>query len=137
MRARGTISPSGGHQAHLNALAYMSDSYFIGTVPRIHGLINIRTRGSASGVDVGLHQAARTKGEVVEGEAKCEIGMMVSLDHSIFFHGPRDFRADQWMFCEMESPWAGDGRGVVHQRIFTRDGRLIATCAQEVSDAWY
>ncbi|KAI8306915.1 Acyl-coenzyme A thioesterase 8 [Colletotrichum sp. SAR11_59] len=38
VRARGKISVSGGHQAHLNALAYMSDSYFIGTVGRIHRL---------------------------------------------------------------------------------------------------
>ena len=38
IKARGTISPSGGHQAHLSALAYMSDSYFIGTVSRVHRL---------------------------------------------------------------------------------------------------
>lgn len=38
MKARGRISPEGGHQAHLSALAYMSDSYFIGTVSRIHKL---------------------------------------------------------------------------------------------------
>ncbi|EON95927.1 putative acyl- thioesterase ii protein [Phaeoacremonium minimum UCRPA7] len=36
IRARGTIK--GGHQAHLNALAYVSDSYFIGTISRIHRL---------------------------------------------------------------------------------------------------
>ena len=38
IKARGNISPSGGHQAHLSALAYMSDSYFIGTVSRVHRL---------------------------------------------------------------------------------------------------
>lgn len=37
------------------------------------------------------------------------------------------------MLSEMESPWAGDGRGLVTQRIFTKEGRLIATCVQEVS----
>ena len=37
------------------------------------------------------------------------------------------------MFTEMESPWAGDGRGVVTQRIFSKDGTLLATCFQEVS----
>jgi hypothetical protein len=26
-----------------------------------------------------------------------EVGMMVSLDHSIYFHNPRAFRADEWM----------------------------------------
>lgn len=51
----------------------------------------------------------------------------------------------------MESPWAGDGRGLVTQRyevivcegrimilttqcrIFTKEGILVATCVQEVS----
>ncbi|KAL1850674.1 hypothetical protein VTK73DRAFT_9637 [Phialemonium thermophilum] len=57
--------------------------------------------------------------------------MMVSLDHTIYFHEPRRVRADEWMFAEMESPWAGDGRGVVTQRIFSKDGTLLATCIQE------
>jgi hypothetical protein len=28
--------------------------------------------------------------------------MMVSLDHSIYFHNPRAFRADEWMLSEIE-----------------------------------
>ena len=32
---------------------------------------------------------------------------------------------------EMESPWAGDGRGSVLQRICSKDGTLIATCVPE------
>ena len=39
------------------------------------------------------------------------------------------------MFTEMDSPWAGDGRGVVTQRIFSKDGTLLATCFQEVSSS--
>jgi acyl-CoA thioesterase 8 len=62
-----------------------------------------------------------------------EIGMMVSLDHTIYFHNPRSFRADEWIFTEMETPWAGDGRGLVFQRMYTQDGTLIASCVQEVS----
>lgn len=52
---------------------------------------------------------------------------------SIYFHNPKKVRADEWMFTEMESPWAGDGRGVVMQKIFSRDGTLLATAIQEVS----
>lgn len=37
------------------------------------------------------------------------------------------------MFTEMESLWAGDGRGVVMQKIFSKDGTLLATAIQEVS----
>jgi acyl-CoA thioesterase-2 len=35
------------------------------------------------------------------------------------------------MLYEMESPWAGDARGVSFGRIFTQDGRLVMTVAQE------
>jgi Thioesterase-like superfamily len=59
------------------------------------------------------------------------IGMMVSLDHTIFFHRPQAIRADEWLFAEMESPWAGDGRGLVFQKIWNRRGELVATCVQE------
>ena len=66
-------------------------------------------------------------------ERRPEIGMMVSLDHTIYFHNPKAFRADEWMFTECESPWAGDGRGLVMQKMYTKDGTLIASCVQEVS----
>jgi acyl-CoA thioesterase len=36
------------------------------------------------------------------------------------------------MLTEMESPWAGDGRAVVTQKIYSKDGTLLATCVQEV-----
>ena len=62
-----------------------------------------------------------------------KIGMMVSLDHSIYFHRPLGFRVDDWLLTEMDSPWVGDGRGFVTQRIFDKDGVLVATCVQEVS----
>jgi acyl-CoA thioesterase 8 len=149
IRARGSISPEGGHQAHLSALAYMSDSYFIGTVSRIHELwrfgstTNPKNKGETDEIaaDVELREkyinnmkAQEGYGHDLENTAKRpEIGMMVSLDHTIYFHEPRRFRADEWMFTEMSSPWSGDGRGVVQQHMFARDGTLIATCFQEVS----
>ncbi|TAQ84658.1 hypothetical protein B7494_g7019 [Chlorociboria aeruginascens] len=115
IKARGTISQAGGHQAHLSALAYMSDSYFIGTVPRVHNLWRL---------DLEIDDVANKEG-------KEEVGMLVSLDHSIYFHEPRRFRADQWMFSEMSTPWSGDGRGLVVQHMFAKDGTLVATCFQE------
>lgn len=141
MRARGRISPEGGHQAHLNALAYMSDSYFIGTVSRIHGLWRFPVRPSdVAHLPPGPRDMIRRQLEL-EGqsadpaawEGRPHVGMLVSLDHSIYFHEPRRVRADEWMFTEMESPWAGEERGVVTQRIFAADGTLLASCFQEVS----
>ncbi len=125
IKARGRISDEGGHQAHLSALAYMSDSYFIGTVSRIHDLYR-------PGDPSNLKDVESSDG-MTNPKGLAEVGMMVSLDHTIYFHEPRNFRADEWMFTEMASPWSGDGRGVVSQHMFSADGTLVATCFQEVS----
>ncbi|KAL9628860.1 MAG: hypothetical protein Q9164_007123, partial [Protoblastenia rupestris] len=47
LQCRGSLSPSGGIQAHLSALAYMSDSWFIGTVSRIHRLSRFSQHASS------------------------------------------------------------------------------------------
>lgn len=52
-----------------------------------------------------------------------------SLDHAIWFHGP--FRADDWLLYAVDSPWSGLARGFGRGQIFTRDGRLVASVAQE------
>jgi acyl-CoA thioesterase-2 len=31
----------------------------------------------------------------------------------------------------MDSPWMGGGRGLTRGRVFTQDGRLVASMAQE------
>ena len=169
IKARGRISEEGGHQAHLSALAYMSDSYFIGTVARVHKLWRYNTNEKTEDGKLGLEKRGITvevieklKGmdedtlrrmegmdedvidqlrsvEIRDGKivgfknARPEIGMMVSLDHTIYFHEPKAFRADEWMFTECESPWAGDGRGLVLQKMYSKDGTLVASCVQEVS----
>jgi acyl-CoA thioesterase-2 len=52
-----------------------------------------------------------------------------SLDHAIWFHAHA--RADEWLLYETDSPWSGSGRGYNRGRIFTRDGVLVASVAQE------
>ena len=52
-----------------------------------------------------------------------------SLDHAIWLHD--DFRCDEWMLYVTDSPWAGRGRGFNRGRIYARDGRLVASVAQE------
>ena len=181
IRAKGRISDEGGHEAHLSALAYMSDSYFIGTVSRVHKLwrynsSSVKNRQNASGSAGGEQEKDKghanlgitpdvikrlksmdeatlrrmqgmdedvteqlksvevdERGAVIFKDRRPEIGMMVSLDHTIYFHAPKDFRADEWMFTECESPWSGDGRGLVMQKMYSREGKLVATCVQEVS----
>lgn len=52
-----------------------------------------------------------------------------SLDHAIWFHRP--FRADEWLLYSQDSPFTGGGRGFAHGSIFTSDGVLVASVAQE------
>lgn len=52
-----------------------------------------------------------------------------SLDHAVWFHD--EFRVDEWLLYDLDSPWSGGARGLARGSIFTQDGRLIATVAQE------
>ena len=54
---------------------------------------------------------------------------VASLDHSIWFH--REFKMDDWLLYVMKSPTASKARGLNIGSIFTRQGVLVATVAQE------
>ncbi|KAI8065597.1 HotDog domain-containing protein [Gongronella butleri] len=87
--------------------------------PRLHALV------IAYLSDSGFIMTAALAG----GASRRSIGMMASLDHSIYFH--KSVRADDWLLYDMHSPRSGDGRGVVYGRIYTKDGQLAVTTAQE------
>ena len=52
-----------------------------------------------------------------------------SLDHAVWFHHP--VRAAEWLLYDQVSPVATGGRGFAHARIFSADGVLVASVAQE------
>jgi acyl-CoA thioesterase-2 len=54
---------------------------------------------------------------------------MASIDHAMWFHRP--FRADQWLLYVQDSPSASGARGFNRGLIFSRDGKLVASVAQE------
>jgi acyl-CoA thioesterase II len=54
---------------------------------------------------------------------------VASLDHALWFHQPSEL--SQWHLFVQDSPSASGGRGFNRGDIFTRDGRLIASAAQE------
>lgn len=54
---------------------------------------------------------------------------VASLDHAMWFH--RSFRLDEWLLYVKDSPTASAGRGFNRGQIFTRDGILVASVAQE------
>jgi acyl-CoA thioesterase-2 len=55
--------------------------------------------------------------------------MGASLDHALWIHRP--FRADEWLLYSQDSPNLHGSRGLSRGLIFTRDGTLVATVAQE------
>jgi len=55
--------------------------------------------------------------------------MLASLDHALWFH--RKFRADEWLLYAQDSPTSGGGRAFCRGTLFTGDGALVASTAQE------
>ena len=54
---------------------------------------------------------------------------MASLDHAMWFHRP--FRVDDWLLYSCDSPTAQGARGLSRGMIYDRQGRLVASTAQE------
>jgi len=65
------------------------------------------------------HGLSFTRGSVI----------MASLDHALWFHG--DVRMDDWLLYVMDSPSSIGARGLTRGQLFTEDGRLVASTAQE------
>jgi acyl-CoA thioesterase-2 len=55
--------------------------------------------------------------------------MLASLDHALWFH--RKFRADEWLLYSQDSPTSGGGRAFCRGTLFTQEGVLVASTAQE------
>ena len=88
--------------------------------PRVHrAMLAFASDMTLLGTAILPHGLSWARGEV----------QSASLDHAIWFHEP--FRADEWLLYATDSPWSGAGRGFNRGRVFTRDGRLVASVAQE------
>ena len=55
--------------------------------------------------------------------------VMASIDHAMWFHRP--LRVDDWLLYAVESPSASGARGFARAEVYGRDGRLVASTAQE------
>ncbi len=101
-----------------------------------HQLTWLRSR-SPLGDDPGIHACAltyvsdltltRTAHMPLRRPGVVRIG--ASLDHTIWFHRP--FRADQWLLFDQEATSYAGARSLSHGRMFTADGLLVASVAQE------
>ncbi len=86
---------------HACVLAYASDMTLLDTAVRPHGLVWSPDRKL----------------------------MMASLDHAMWFHRP--FRADEWLLYAQTTPASAGGRGFATGSVYTRDGMLVVSVAQE------
>lgn len=86
---------------HACVLTYASDVTLLDTSLRPHGLVS---------------QPARKI-------------MMASLDHAMWFH--RRFRADEWLLYVQHTPSSSGGRGFATGSVYTREGVLVVSVAQE------
>lgn len=67
---------------------------------------------------------------VVHGKSVFDADIQAaSLDHALWFHRP--FRADEWLLYAQDSPSSGGARGLARGSLFTQDGQLVASTAQE------
>jgi acyl-CoA thioesterase 8 len=103
-----------------------------GTTPHILGLLNLSDYHVLMGPAVlnGLSGPLPAIGDTSGVPEQSSMKMFTSLNHTIHIHS-HDFRADEMVYIEVTSPWTGDGRGLANSRIFSSDGRLLASCVQE------
>jgi acyl-CoA thioesterase 8 len=113
-----TISPaikSPDHKTQALGIIALSDYHILDAPPTLHG------------VPFGLPAI----GDKTRSARPTQFSMYTSLNHTIRFHLHDSFRADGLpKYIEVTSPWAAKRRAEVHSRIFSNDGRLIASCVQ-------
>ncbi len=114
--SRYNLPDDGDHPSRARMWIRVGDG--LGDEPQIH--LAAFTYAS----DIGLLGASLAAHDVTPTDVQ-----MASLDHTLWFHQP--FRADDWWLYDMQSPVAHGARGLAWARVFTPDGRLVASAAQE------
>ncbi|QAY71839.1 acyl-CoA thioesterase II [Xylanimonas protaetiae] len=124
-------------------LAHVGGSLFLGpdTTRSDRQMVWVRARHAVGSDDPLLHRAllAYACDQVMlepvlrrAGKTWLDVGAgvpMASLDHAMWWH--RDARVDDWLLFVQEAPTAQGGRALGFARVYTRDGVLVASIAQE------
>jgi acyl-CoA thioesterase II len=121
IRAREEILLADDITVHQAVLTFLSDWLAITIAPYAHGYFQFPESIAES-----------VKSSVLAGTA---VGMLSTLNHSIYFHSSSSIRADEWMLVEVNCPWAGDERCLARAKVFAKDGTLLASYSQEVSNS--
>lgn len=100
MAARGPLSPSASSQTHQAALAFMSDSYFLAAMPRSHEVWDFvnppvsefypssssKECSAPSQTHTAIQRRYLTSSDARPDNVSPVVSMMVSLDHTMYFH---------------------------------------------------
>ncbi|ABB32465.1 acyl-CoA thioesterase [Geobacter metallireducens GS-15] len=101
-------------------------SVWLRSTDRLSDCVGFHQAALAYASDYGLITTAGLPHDVPSQKGKY---LEASLDHALWYH--RDFRMDEWVLYVAESPSASNARGFSQGQFFSRDGRLIASVAQE------
>ncbi|KAK6839230.1 hypothetical protein PG987_005096 [Apiospora arundinis] len=112
VRSRGNMSDSRAN--HLAVLGCLSDAWVLLQLPEM-----MKTPSATLG------------GGLKNGNTNNSIPFMTTLNHTIWFHNPQNVRLDDWLLVRKSSSWVGQGRCLVEQQFWDRQGALVATCVQE------
>nr|WP_213281853.1 acyl-CoA thioesterase II [Cellulomonas hominis] len=119
---------------------HVGGSLYLGPAPRPdgHQRVWMRTKGALPD-DQLLHRAvlAFACDQIMLEPVLRRAGLswltpglsVASLDHAMWWH--RDVQVDDWLLFDQDSPTAQGGRGLGTTRVFSREGVLVATIAQE------
>jgi acyl-CoA thioesterase-2 len=142
---RGLDHPAARFWSHESAfeLRHVGGSLYLNADPEPEDtqLVWMRARHAVPSSDPLLHRAllAFACDQVMlepvlrqAGKSWLDVGgrvPMASLDHAMWWH--RDARVDDWLLYVQEAPSAQGGRGLGLARVYSREGELVASIAQE------
>lgn len=123
VRTLGVVSATRQAEVSQCAIPYLSDNYILDTPPRLFGLK----------LGYGINDEVVGSTPIFFGAlGDTDLKAMATLNHTIHVHRPSEVHAGEWMFVEIDSDVANNRRGVAHSRFFSKDGKLLASCTQEV-----
>ena len=136
----GSISSNIGERLHHAGLAFLTDQYILDTPARLHNLqlgLGEPKVGACQEDSPYDKRSTRDKLNMTDFRMSppSDLRVMTTLNHAVHFYNPELTKADEWVLMEANTSFAYGGRVLIHSKLFSQDGTLLAVCTQEVG--WY
>lgn len=131
------LSTDASIELHQGALAFLSDQYILDSPIRLLNLqVGMGEGKVGSTQDKSPYDQQTTKDySVLDDPRKAQpsdLKALATLNHTIYFHNASLVKADAWIFMECSTSYAHGRRALIHSKLYSRDGTLLAVCSQEV-----